>query len=70
MKSLKEEANLKWLQAEKIKAQIDILKLIHLRLSVECMNKADNIIVFTINELKQQLKKLINTRVATRLTHN
>jgi hypothetical protein len=56
MKSLKEEANLKWLQAEKIKAQIDILKLIHLRLSVECMNKADNIIVFTINELKQQLK--------------
>jgi hypothetical protein len=51
-------ANSKWVQAEKIKAQIDILKLAHLRLSVESINKTDNIIVFTINELEQQLKEL------------
>ena len=41
-----------------IKAQIDILKLAHLRLSVEGVYKADNIMVFTINELEQQLKEL------------
>jgi hypothetical protein len=51
-------ANSKWVQAEKIKAQIDILKLAHLRLSVESINKDDNIIVFTVNELEQQLKEL------------
>jgi len=45
-------------KAEKIKAQIDILKLAHLRLSVEGIDKADNTMVFTVNELEQQLKEL------------
>jgi hypothetical protein len=45
-------------QAEKIKAQIDILKLAHLRLSVEGIDKADGIMIFTINELERQLKEL------------
>ena len=49
-------ANSKWVQSEKIKAQIHILKLIHLRLSVESIYKADNIMFFAINELEQQLK--------------
>jgi hypothetical protein len=48
----------KWVQAEKIKAQIDILKLAHLRLSVEGIDKADGIMIFTINELERQLKEL------------
>ena len=43
-------------KAEKIKAQIDILKLAHLRLSVEGIYKVDNTMVFTVNELEQQLK--------------
>ena len=43
-------------KAEKIKAQIDILKLAHLRLSVEGIYKADDTMVFTVNELEQQLK--------------
>jgi len=43
-------ANSKWVQAEKIKAQIDILKLAHLRLSVEGIDKADDTMVFTVNE--------------------
>lgn len=51
-------ANSKWVQAEKIKAQIDILKLAHLRLSVEGIDKADDTMVFTVNELEQQLKEL------------
>ena len=51
-------ANSKWVQAEKIKAQIDILKLAHLRLSVEGIYKVDNTMVFTVNELEQQLKEL------------
>jgi hypothetical protein len=51
-------ANSKWVQAEKIKAQIDILKLAHLRLSVEGIDKADDTMVFTVNELEQQLKQL------------
>ena len=45
-------------KAEKIKAQIDILKLAHLRLSVEGIYKVDNTMVFTVNELEQQLKEL------------
>jgi hypothetical protein len=45
-------------EAEKIKAQIDVLKLAHLRLSVEGIDKADSTMVFTINELEQQLKEL------------
>jgi hypothetical protein len=48
----------KWVQSEKIKAQIDILKLVHLRLSVEGIDKADYTMVFTVNELEQQLKEL------------
>jgi hypothetical protein len=32
--------------------------LAHLRLSVEGIDKADNTMVFTINELEQQLKEL------------
>jgi hypothetical protein len=48
----------KWVQAEKIKAKIDILKLAHLRLSVEGIDKADYTMVFTVNELEQQLKEL------------
>jgi hypothetical protein len=43
-------------KAEKIKAQIDILKLAHLRLSVEGIDKFDDTMVFTVNELEQQLK--------------
>lgn len=43
-------------KAEKIKAQIDVLKLAHLRLSVEGIDKTDDIMVFTVNELEQQLK--------------
>jgi hypothetical protein len=43
---------------QKIKAQIDILKLAHLRLSVEGIDKADDTMVFTVNELDQQLKEL------------
>ena len=46
----------KYVQAEKIKAQIEVLKMTHLRLSVEGIYNADNTIVFTINELEQQLK--------------
>ena len=45
-------------EAEKIKAQIDVLKLAHLRLSVEGIDKADDVMIFTINELEQQLKEL------------
>jgi hypothetical protein len=45
-------------KAEKIKAQIDVLKLAHLRLSVEGIDKADDVMIFTINELEQQLKEL------------
>jgi hypothetical protein len=45
-------------KAEKIKAQIDILKLAHLRLSVEGIDKFDDTMVFTVNELEQQLKEL------------
>jgi hypothetical protein len=45
-------------QVEKIKAQIDVLKLAHLRLSVEGIDKADSIMIFTINELERQLKEL------------
>ena len=45
-------------KAEKIKAQIDILKLAHLRLFVEGIYKVDNTMVFTVNELEQQLKEL------------
>jgi hypothetical protein len=45
-------------KAEKIKAQIDILKLAHLRLSVEGIDKFDNTMVFTVNELEQQLKSI------------
>ena len=45
-------------KAEKIKAQIDVLKLTHLRLSVEGIDKADDVMIFTINELEQQLKEL------------
>ena len=45
-------------QVEKIKAQIDVLKLAHLRLSVEGIDKADGIMIFTINELERQLKEL------------
>jgi hypothetical protein len=48
----------KWVQAENIKAQIDVLKLTHLRLSVEGIDKVDGTMVFTINELEQQLKQL------------
>lgn len=48
----------KYVQAEKIKAQIEVLKLAHLRLSVEGIDKADVTMVFTINELEQQLKQL------------
>ena len=62
MKSLEGEENLKQIQAEKIKAQIDILKLIHLRLSIEGIDKADDTMVFTINELVQQLKELEDAR--------
>jgi len=53
-------ANSKWVQAEKIKAQIEVLKLAHLRLSVEGMDKANDTMIFTINELEQQLKQLEN----------
>ncbi len=45
-------------EAEKIKAQIDVLKLAHLRLSVEGIDKANDVMIFTINELEQQLKEL------------
>jgi hypothetical protein len=45
-------------KAEKIKAQIDVLRLTHLRLSVEGIDKADGVMIFTINELEQQLKEL------------
>jgi hypothetical protein len=48
----------KWVQVEKIKAQIEVLKLTHLRLSVEGIDKVDGTMVFTINELEQQLKQL------------
>jgi hypothetical protein len=51
-------ANSKWVQAEKIKAQIEVLKLTHLRLSVEGIDKVDDTMVFTINELEKQLKQL------------
>jgi len=50
--------NSKWVQAEKIKAQIEVLKLAHLRLSVEGIDKVDDTMIFTINELEQQLKQL------------
>jgi hypothetical protein len=46
----------KWVQAEKIKAQIDILKLAHIRLSIEGIDKFNDTMVFTVNELEQQLK--------------
>jgi hypothetical protein len=52
--------NSKWVQAEKIKAQIEVLKLAHLRLSVEGIDKVDDTMIFTINELEQQLKQLEN----------
>jgi hypothetical protein len=45
-------------KAEKIKTQIDILKLAHLRLSIEGIDKANDTMVFTINELEKQLKEL------------
>ena len=48
----------KYVQVEKIKAQIEVLKMTHLRLSIEGIYNADNTIVFTINELEQQLKQL------------
>ena len=51
-------ANSKWIQAERIKAQIEVLKLAHLRLSVEGIDKANATMVSTINELEQQLKQL------------
>ena len=50
-------ANSKWVEAEKIKAQIEVLKMTHLR-SIEGIYNTDNTIVFTINELEQQLKQL------------
>jgi len=53
-----EGANSKWVKAEKIKAQIDILKLAHIRLSIEGIDKFDDTMIFTVNELEQQLKKL------------
>ena len=52
--------NSKCVQAEKIKAQIEVLKLAHLRLSVEGIDKVDDTMIFTINELEQQLKQLEN----------
>ena len=45
-------------KVEKIKAQIEVLKMTHLRLSVEGIHNADNTMVFTITELEQQLKQL------------
>jgi hypothetical protein len=52
--------NSKCVQAEKIKAQIEVLKLAHLRVSVEGIDKVDDTMIFTINELEQQLKQLEN----------
>jgi hypothetical protein len=57
MKDLIEQAK-EMERAEKIKAQIDVLKLAHLRLSVDGIDKADGIMIFTINELERQLKEL------------
>jgi len=57
MKDLIEQAK-EMERAEKIKAQIDVLKLAHLRLSVDGIDKADSIMIFTINELERQLKEL------------
>ena len=48
----------KYIQVEKIKSQIEVLKMTHLRLSVEGIYDADNIMIFTINELERQLKQL------------
>ncbi len=58
MKNINEEEFYRWVNIIKIKAQIDILKLAHLRLSVEGIDKADDTMIFTVNELEQQLKEL------------
>ena len=55
-------ANSEWVQSEKIKAQIEVLLLIQIRLSIEGVGKIDDTMAFTINELGRQLKELEDGR--------